>query len=415
MTAMGRNRELLAFVCAVVLGLAVGQGTAWAGAPDSAKQYAPAVQATLAQTIAPAEGFVDDPFAFDASGSRLAYVASDAGTSSHLVVIDTLQKTELYRVDIGKFTLKPARIDFALDGEHFLIWSADEATGKERVGLLDSKGRVTRKFGPADDIVRTNYQGQDAIVVHTVSSLKKRRKKHTEGAPLIRHNVVVSALRTGKTLGRKSNLDLDEKDKSTALDFTLKYWANDFTTAVGIKGGVWDRKENQQSPDFEGWYEMPSATFSKRLPIKELVKHRERMARLVKHQKSSRDIVVRHNLSGVDLIQNGDFTGLTLAEPFHHYDHTSLVTQTSTSGSIFFSLTIDPVHPDAAAKRRAVKPWMDLYEYVPTTKKVIRRARLLPPKGRRHSWRATSTHWALVPRHIGFDRGGTQLLLYALD
>jgi hypothetical protein len=414
MTAMGRNRELLAGVCAVVLGLAFGHGAAWAGGSESSSQYAPVEQASLAQSIVPDEGFVDDAFAFDASGSRLAYVASDAGTSSHLVVVDTLQKTELYRVNIGKFTLKPTRIDFALDGEHFLIWSADDATGKQRVVLVDSKGRLTRKYGPADDIVQTNYRGQEAIVVHTVSSLKQRNKKHTEGAPLFRHNVAVSALRTGKALGKKSNLDLDEKDKSTALDFTFRYWANDFTIAVGIKGGVWDRKENQRSPDFEGWYDMPSATFSKRLPIKHLVEHRERMARLVKYQKRSRDIVVRHDISGVDLIQNGDFTDLPLAEPFHHYDHTSLVTQTSNSGSIFFTLTIDPVHPDAAARRRAVKPWMDIYEYVPTTKKVIRRARILPPKGRRHSWRATSTHWALVPRHIGFDRGGTQLLLYKL-
>ncbi len=413
MTAMGRNRELLAGVCVVVLGVALGRQAAWAGEPDS-NSYAPVEQATLSRTFSPEEGFVDDPFAFDTSGSRLVYVASDAGTSSHLVVVDTLQNTELFRVNIGKFTLKPTRVEFAVDGEHFLVWSTDQATGKMRVGLLNSKGRVTRKYGPADDIVQTTYQGQEAIVVHSVSSLKKRKKKHKEGAPLVRHTIAVSALRTGKTLGKKTNLDLDEKDKSTALDFTLKYWAKDFTVAVGIKGGVWDRKENQRSPDFEGWYEMPSATFTKRLPIKHLVKHRERMARLVKHQKRSRDIVVRHNISGVDLVEDGDFTGLTLAEPFHHYDHTSLVTQTSSTGSIFFTLTIDPVHPDAAAKRRAVKPWMDLYEYVPATKKVIRRARLLPPKGRRYSWRASSTHWALVPRHIGFDRGGTQLLLYTL-
>tara|TARA_R110002073_G_scaffold323204_1_gene500309 strand:+ start:13872 stop:15119 length:1248 start_codon:yes stop_codon:yes gene_type:complete len=414
MTAMGRNRELLAGVCAVVLGLALGQGTALAKGSGRAESYAPVKQASLVQTIATEQGFVDDPFAFDASGSRLAYVASDAGTSSHLVVIDTLQKTELYRVNIGKLTLKPTAIDFALDGEHFLIWSADEATGKQRLGLLNSKGRVTRTYGPADDIVRTNYQGQDAIVEHTVSSLKKRKKKHQEGAPLVRHTVAVSSLQTGKALGKKTNLDLDEKDKSPALDFTFRYWANDFTVAVGIKGGVWDRVENQRSPDFEGWYEMPSATFSKRLPIKELVKHRERMARLVKHQKRSRDVVMRHDLSGVDLIENGDFTDLALAEPIHHYDHTSLVTQASSTGSIFFTLTIDPVHPDAAARRRAVKPWMDLYEYVPTTKKVSRRARILPPKGRRHTWRATSTHWALAPKHIGFDRGGTKLLLYKL-
>ncbi|MCP4448310.1 MAG: hypothetical protein GY811_23665 [Myxococcales bacterium] len=412
---MGRHSELLAGVCAVILGVAVGHGGAWAEGGASAKQYAPSQKAKLVRSIAPEQGFVDDPFTFDRAGSRLAYVASDAGTSSHLVVVDSLQRTELYRVNFGKFTLKPKRVEFALDGEHFLLWSEDASTAEKRVALINSKGRIVRKFGPAKDIVRTDFEGQDALVVHKVSSLKKRNKKHKEGSPLVRHSVAVYAIRNGKTIGKKSNLDLDEKDKSTALDFSFRYWAKDFTVAVGIKGGVWDRKEDQRSPDFEGWYDMTTATFSKRLPIKDIVKHRERMERLAKYAKHSRDIVVRHDLSGIDLVKNGEFHELALAEPFHHYDHTSLVTQHSSSGSLFFTLTIDPVHPDAAAKRRAVKPWMDLYEYMPQSKKAVRRARLLPPKGRRHTWRATSTHWALVPRHVGFDRGGTQLLLYVLD
>ncbi len=413
MTGMRKNRRMLAGLCAVVLGLAIG-GAAEAG-PNNSKEYAPSKGASLVQTIAPESGFVDDPYAFDAAGSRLVYVASDAGTSSHLVVVDVIQKTELYRVDMSKFTLKPTRVEFAQDGEHFLVWSRDDASGKERLGVLDTKGRLVRKYGPADDIVPTIYLGQEAVVVHKVSDLKRRKRKHKAGAPLVRHNVGIFALRSGKSLGKKTNLDLDEKDKSAKLDFTFKYWTRDFTVAVGIKGGVWDRKENQQSPDTEGWYDMPTATFSKRLPITALVKHRERMNRLVKHAKHSRDIVIRHDLSGIDLLQNGDFSPLTLAEPIHHYDHTTLVTQPAVSGSIFFALTIDPVHPDAAAKRKAVTAWTDLYEYVPSTKKTIRRARLQPPRGRRHTWRATSTHWALVPRHIGFDRGGTQLLLYKLD
>ena len=175
------------------------------------------------------------------------------------------------------------------------------------------------------------------------------------------------------------------------------------------------RKEDQRSPDFEGWYVMPTQTFSKRLPIADIVAHREHMERMVKYSKRSRDVVVKRNLTGIDYIENGVFTPITLSEPFHHYDPQSLVAQASSGGNIFFAMTIDPVHPDAAAARRAVTPWLDLYEYNPITKKATRRARLLPPKVRKHTWRATSTHWAIMPRHIGFDRGGTKLQLYKLD
>jgi hypothetical protein len=374
--------------------------------------------AELVQTIKPSTGFIDDPFAFDNAGSRLLYVNSDTGSSAQVVVLDTLQKTELRRVSLKKFTLKPTKAQFAIDGEHFLVWSEDNKTGRQVAAVLSNKGKVLRKFGPALDIVRSTYEGQDVVVVHDVSSItakkkRKRRKKETsnEGA-LVRHTVGVYAIATGKLIGKKTDLDLNAEDKSPSLDFTLKYWANDFTVAVGIKGGEWDAKEDQRSPDFEGHYEMPTRTFAKRLPIKNLMAHRERMARLVKFAKRSKDVVVKHNLTGIDFVADGEFSPIKLSEPFHHYDPQSLVVQAASGDSIFFSITIDPVHPDAAARRRAVKPWIDLYEYDLKRNKATRRARLLPKKGRKNAWRANSTHWAVMPQHIGFDRGGSHLHLY---
>ena len=53
--------------------------------------------------------------------------------------------------------------------------------------------------------------------------------------------------------------------------------------------------------------------------------------------------------------------------------------------------------------------------FAPATKKAKRRARILPKKGRRYLWKANGSHWALMQKHIGFDRGGTHLQLYALD
>ena len=276
---------------------------------------------------------------------------------------------------------------------------------------------MIRKFGPALDIVRTTYEGQEALVVHDVSAPKgssKRGKKAGADQPVVSHSVAVYNIGTGKLIGKKTNLELNADDKNEELDFTLKFWANNFTVAVGIKGGVWDRKENQRSPDFEGHYEMPTRTFSKRLEIKDVRAHRERMFRMVKYAKRMQDIVVKHNLSGLDLVSNGEFTPVTLSEPFHHYDPSTLVVQPATSGTMFFSITIDPVHPDAAAKRRAVKPWTDLYEYDLRTGKATRRARLLAKKGRRHAWRANASHWAVMPRHIGFDRGGSEMQIYRL-
>ncbi len=398
--------------CALLL-----MGSAQVASAERAKKPLAVESAVLVQTIDPSEGFIDDPFSFDRAGSRLLYVNSDTGTSAEVVVLDVFQKTKLRRVSLSKFTLKPSKVEFAIDGEHFLIWTEEKETGKKVVALLANSGQVIRKFGPAQDIVRTTYEGQEALVVHDVSApqySKKVLRKMKGDVPVVRHTVSVFNVETGKRLGDTTNLDLTSDDKNAELDFTLKFWAKDFTVAVGIKGGEWDRKENQRSPDFEGHYEMPTRTFSKRLAIKDVRAHRERMYRMAKFSRRSQDIVVKHNLSGVDFVFNGEFTPIEVAVPFHHYDSTSLVVQAARSGSIFFTMTIDPVHPDAAARRRAVKPWIDLYEYDLTTKKATRRARLLAKKGRKHSWRANGTHWAVMPRHIGFDRGGSEMQIYKL-
>jgi hypothetical protein len=407
-----QGTRLAAALCALLL---------TGGIPDAGAKGAavplPVQSAQLVQTIDPADGFIDDPFTFDSAGSRLLYVNSDTGTTAKVVVLDVFQRTELRRVSLSKFTLKPSKVEFAIDGEHFLVWTEEKKTGRNVAALLSNQGKVIRRFGPALDIVRTTYDGQEALVVHDVSSPKLTRKQKKEGGddlPVVRHTVAVYNIATGKLLGKKTELDLTADDKNAKLDFALKFWASDFTVAVGIKGGEWDRKEDQRSPDFEGHYEMPTRTFSKRLPIKDLRKHRERMFRMAKYSKRSQNIVVKHNLTGLDLVSNGEFTPIALQEHFHHYDSTTLVVQAAAAGSIFFTLTIDPVHPDAAARRRAVKPWTDLYEYDLGTKKARRRARLLAKKGRKHAWRANSTHWAVMPRHIGFDRGGSDMQVYRL-
>lgn len=375
------------------------------------KQKQEVRSAELVHTIKPQQGFVDDAFGFDAAGSRLLYVNADVGSSADVVVIDLTQHTELFRTSLANFTVKPTKVEFALDGEHFVVWSNNAEERTTTAALMNRKGAVLRTFGPAKHLVRTSYEGQQAIVVHEVERITTRKRK--EPTAVTRHKISVRSLE-GKLLGKETTLDLDAQNKNAALDFELKYWAHDFTVAVGVKGGVWDRKEDQRSPDTEGWYVMPTRTFSKRVPITDVVAQTSRFDRLAKQGTRKRDLVVRNDLSGIDFIQDGAIKPLSIKAPFYHYDPKSLVVQETQTGSIFFSLTVDPVHPDAAAKRRAVKPWVDLYEYAPGTKHPKRRARFLGSGKRKHSWRANGSSWILVPRHIGFERGGTKLLIYGL-
>jgi hypothetical protein len=72
------------------------------------------------------------------------------------------------------------------------------------------------------------------------------------------------------------------------------------------------------------------------------------------------------------------------------------------------------VNPDAVARRRADKEWLDLYELAPGAKKAVRKARMRVKGKTALSWRATGSYWIVVPRHVGFDRGGKAIRVYAL-
>jgi len=367
--------------------------------------------AKLIKSFEPSRGFIDNPFTFDSAGGRLLYVSADAATRATVTVVDVNQHTRLLSVDISAFTTKPESVSFVLDGEHFLAVERHEDTGKAKAALIDKKGKIIRRFGPADDIVATEYDGKDAVVTYTVKRTKKKK-----GAPKLQHHVHVVDLATGKTIGKKTTIETDLDGVSNKLDFSIKYWTDDYTRAVGVKGGSWDRKENQRAPDYEAWYEVPTRTFSKRVAIKNVMEHTRMLRKLGEHTNEKQFITVATDLSGVVLNdRSGMKKAIKIALPFHHYNHKSLEYRETADGSMFFVLRVDPVHPDAVARKKAVTDWIDLYELRPGSAKAKRRARLFLPKKRGIHWRATSEFWAVTPRHVGFSRGGKRLELYKLN
>jgi hypothetical protein len=135
---------------------------------------------------------------------------------------------------------------------------------------------------------------------------------------------------------------------------------------------------------------------------------------LAEHDNEDEFLHVAADLSGLYLMSATGQTQIQLAEPFGHYKHDSLDYQPSTDGRFFFTMKIDPVNADAVARKKADPEYLDLYEYTVGDAKARRRARLLLTSKRKHSWRATNEFWVVVPRHIGFDRGGTELQIYKL-
>jgi hypothetical protein len=217
--------------------------------------------AVLVQTITPPRGFVDTPLTFDAAGGRLLYVNTDAADLCELVVFDLNTKAEVMRVDLKAFTTSPLAVHDVIDGEHFLVL-ARPAAGVS-AAIVDRKGAVSRKFGPATDIVRTQYDGDEAVAVYLREEVPPGKSKRRK-APVVRHTIDLFALATGKRLGKRAVVTTDLDGFSDKLDFKVNHWLSGYTRAVGVKGGEYDRKEDQRSPNVEAWFDVPRATFDRR-------------------------------------------------------------------------------------------------------------------------------------------------------
>ncbi|HLU66784.1 MAG TPA: hypothetical protein VKZ63_10935 [Kofleriaceae bacterium] len=367
--------------------------------------------AALAREITPDRGFIDDPLAFDGAGGRLLYVQADTADLCDLVVFDLAAGAEVARVSLKAFTTAPLAVE-DIDGERFLV-RARPATDSEEVvaAVIDRSGAVVKTYGPSTDVVRTSWGGQDAVAVYRRAEKTQRKQQR------VVHTVDLFALASGKRLGRRATIDTDASGYSKKLDFRLNHWAAGYTVAIGIKGGEYNRKKDQRMPDVEGWLDVPRGTFSKRLPITEVIEHTRRMQLLAQHSNRGRFVVVAQDLSGL-ILHGGEAApaAVELAEPFNHYLRDSLVVQDAPADRpLFFSLAIDPVHADAVKEKRAVEPWLDLYRLDPGATRAERVARLPIADGDPgRTWVAAPGTWAVVPRHVGFARGGPSLQIYAV-
>lgn len=366
------------------------------------------------KTIKPIQGFIDDPFIFDGAGGRLLYINADAGYLAELTLIDLSQgAAQLQKIDISKFTTTPVFVRFIDEG--FFVISRPSDIDKATAAVLSPTGKVLRKFGPATDIALTERDGQPVVALYTRT--EKKAKVRGKAVTRSHHKVEVLSLAKKKRIGKARTLVADDKGYVKKLDFRINHWDHGYIRAVGVKGGSWDSKQNQRSPDAEGWYDLVTGVFEKTIEIPDVMAHAYKMRAFAQHSNESEFLQVAEDLSGVDLVTDTSRTRIELAQPFGHYDPKTLEYQPTEDGLYLFSIKIDPVNKEAAARKRADAEYLDLYSYRSGDKKAMRLSRFLltDRKKRLMSWRATGEYWVLVPRLIGFSRGGKELQIYKID
>ena len=238
-----------------------------AAAPAAAKPTAP-VAPTLPAPVGlreiasfkPERGFIDDPVAVDGKG-RLVFLETDASTFTTLVVVDDGKvRSRLPLGDDSDVPLAIALVGTGDTAQVFIVQAGED--GRQRGTLYDLRGKVVRRFGPAAEVTLLGRGPRPRVTLHRTRS---------PGRNSVKHQLDVHDLASGKRLGTTYSLDVDSAGRSDKLDFRINHWFDGWTRAVGTRGGRWDARADQRSPDVEAEYDLVAGKFVRTAPIPDVV------------------------------------------------------------------------------------------------------------------------------------------------
>ena len=389
-----------------LLGAAILGCSVAALAADPAPENPPVVGATELVSIEPNTGlFVDDPVTSDAQ--RLAYViADDTGkTELHVLTVATNQEAV---VDLAPVTHHPAALH--LVGDRVFVVGIDDdkphaalvelaAHGKSRPA-----GTVVYKLGPASQIAVITRAGKTRVALD--------RDTQTDAGT--RHDVELVAIETGRRIASARPFEVDSTGYDKQLDFRVNHWSDGMTLAYGIKGGAWDRKEDQRSPDTEATYDLVTGKIVAKKPIQDLFEQRKRFQVLAAAGGTVDFLRMKWNNSVVEIWHDGVKTDAVLDQPIATYAPKSLEGVVERDGSAWIALAVDPVNPAAVARKKADPEYVDVF-HAGSDGRAERVARVLAPGLHEQFGVMGHDRFWLLERSSGFARGGRKLTLYQLS
>lgn len=348
--------------------------------------------------FAPERGFIDDVVASDAE--RLGIVVTDGAAQVEVQLVSNTDLGELARIDVAK--LMPAVRRFYLRGDAlFLVGDSDDGSPVAGV-LIGLDGKVRKAQKPATDHHLLPYAGTEAVYSYNLTT------KPRGGA---QHQLEVFDLLKGKKLSKKpGRLLLDKDGRDPKLDFTPAYFTDGMTVAVGTRGGVWRKKEDQRSPDTAASIDLLTGKWLKDEPITNLL-GRARHLEIMTEHKSSLFVRPTDDKSAIEIWRDGVARPITLDQPFEVYEPSSLA-YARKGDTLWLSLMVDPVNGPAVARQKADPEYLDLF--VVEGDRAVRKARILAPK-KKLRWGWVGDRLWVMEKNVGFDRGAKLLTLYALS
>jgi len=351
---------------------------------------------TRAAELRPGRGFIDD--AVTVVDGRLLVLARDGAGGIALRSLSATDGTEVAPVELT--TVAPEAVQVTPVGDRlFVVYGAE---GPRPGVLLEATGQVVRVHKPATALAVRTIAGKPAVVAYTHDEQAKAGELH---------QVQVFDLVSGKKIAKKGGkLVLGTDHRDAKLDFKPIYFVDDLTVAVGVRGGVWRKQENQRSPDTWAAYDLVSNRWVKDEAIADPMGLARRQPVLAAHPGERVFARIAEDLSEVEAWRDGVVTNLQLDQPLEVYDPLS-VQYAMRGDRLWVSLTVDPTNAPAVKRQKADPRYLDLFEV--DGDRAVRKARILVQKqGVRWGWAGET--WWLLEKSAGFSRGGSALQLYRL-
>jgi hypothetical protein len=339
-------------------------------------------------------GFIDDPFALRDDGKAIAFITTDGATTA-----------TLHLADVGGSEVKVAGAPTDAVALHWLAPSrvliVAGKDGAERAQLFTPSGPDQQKLGPFGQLALATVDGKRAIVTYCRTDKKG-----------IEHTLTAYAAENLKLLKRKSwREDAEGQLKLASTTVKPLWWDDGFTVMGALRAGEFDKARDMRRPDRYARVDAFSGKILDEKEVQDVLGFAE--VGKLRRDAPKQSVLVhfsddRHKLLVTDGISTYD---VPLPRPIWKYDPDTLAWQTLDDKRVTFSLTIDPVNPDAVRRKKADIDEIDLYGLDRQTHAVHPLLRL-NGEGRRTSWRIAAGRLLLLRKGKGFDRGGVALELY---
>lgn len=354
-----------------------------------------AAPAAVQRIEAGSDGFIDDTYALRDDGKAVAYITTDGASAATLHLAEVGGKTvDVTGAPIDAVALawlSPTRVLVIRGSEGSSTAQAFTAAGVDKGKPIGPFGRFA--FGTVD--------GKRAFVTYT------RSEKHG-----VEHAFAAYSVDTLKPIKKRTwREDAEGQVKQGSSSLKPLWWAEGFTVMAGLRAGEFDKARDMRRPDRYARLDVFAGKILSESEVQDILAFTQ--ISLVRRDAPNQAVIVRYSDDHKKLLMIDGITEheIVLPRQLWKYDPATLAWQTVDDKHLAVSLTIDPVNPDAVARKKADVDEIELYE-VDRQSHAVRPLLHIAGEGRRSNWQLAANRLLLLRKGKGFDRGGVALEIF---